>query len=75
MIRMAQDKRDKENQNGFTPWHKVFQYILEELLPEEAFDIIAEHEVGKLPLKVDFIVVKRLKKAKDELPYFFSFLL
>jgi hypothetical protein len=71
---MAQEELDKENQTTFTPWHKVFQYILEELLPEDAFDIIPEYEVGKLPLKVDFIVIKRLKKVTSGLPYFFSFL-
>jgi hypothetical protein len=73
---MSKRKKSKktEHKRPFTPWHEVFHYILEELLPEDIFDITAEQIVGKLPLKIDFIVIKKIKQARAELPVFFDFL-
>ena len=71
---MKRPNQDRATEKAFTPWHKVFQYILEELLPEDVFDIITEQEVGKLPLKLDFIIVKRRRNLDAKLPDFLSFL-
>jgi hypothetical protein len=70
---MKQTDQDRKAEKTFTPWHKVFQYILEELLPDNSFDIMTEQEVGKLPLKLDFIVVKRRQNIKADLPDFLNF--
>jgi hypothetical protein len=71
---MTQEDAYQSEETRLTPWHKVFQYILEELLPLDVFDIIVEYEVGKLPLKVDFIVIKKIGDVKAELPDFLFFL-
>ena len=75
MMKVAKKKkRKKKHLKTFTPWHTIFQYILEELLPGDIFDIQVEHEVGKLPLKIDFIIIKKIKEAIADVPGFLSFL-
>jgi hypothetical protein len=66
-------RRNKDDSRFTMPWHKTFEYILEELLPQEIFDIISEIEVGRLPLRIDFLVVKKIKEEKADLPEFFDF--
>ena len=70
---MKNNTEEKSN-IPYTPWHPTFQYVLQVLLPNDIFDIEAENEIGKLPLKIDFIVIKKLKDVKAKLPLFFDFL-
>ncbi len=64
----------KDINEPYTPWHPIFQYILEQILPEDVFDIETEVIVGKLPLKIDFIVIKKKKDVRANLPSFLDFI-
>ncbi len=67
-------KKEQRNNQPYTAWHPIFEYILKQILPEDVFDIQSEFSVGTLPLKIDFIVIKKIKDIRAELPAFLDFI-
>ncbi|MEW6095342.1 MAG: hypothetical protein AB1567_02270 [bacterium] len=44
-------------------WHSYFSNILKHLLEPKGFKVDTEVEIGKMPLKIDIVVIKKTKDA------------
>ncbi|MEW6095175.1 MAG: hypothetical protein AB1567_01425 [bacterium] len=44
-------------------WHPFFSHILKELCEPKGFQVETEVEVGRLPMKIDIVIIKKGKDA------------
>ncbi|MEW6620572.1 MAG: hypothetical protein AB1422_14745, partial [bacterium] len=44
-------------------WHPYFSNVLKHLLEPKGFSVETEVEVGKMPLRIDIVVIKKGKDA------------